>query len=99
MITFTDGPIYLGDKRIFEDATELLLDVQHRADTSVVATLYARVSGEIIHKFETAYDAATVNAETVVATDITEMVNEAAHGLEVARLEGLNPSATFTITL
>lgn len=99
MITFTGDPIYLGDKQLFNNSTELLLDMQYRNDTSVVATLYASVSGEIIHRYETAYASATVNAETTTETSYTGKLKQAVHKLEKARLEGLNPTNTFTITL
>ena len=99
MITFTGDPIYLGDKQLFDNSTELLLDMQYRNDTSVVATLYASVSGEIIHRYETAYTSATVNAETTTETSYTGKFKQAVHKLEKSRLEGLNPTNTFTITL
>ena len=99
MITFTGDPIYIGDKRIFSNATTLLYDCLFRNDTSVVAVAYAQVSGEIIATFETAYTAAEVNAESTSETSYTGKFNQAVQQLEKARLEARNPSNTFTITL
>jgi hypothetical protein len=99
MITFTGDPIFIGSKQIFDNSTELLIDAIFRVDTSVVAIIYARVSGEIIYRYETAYESATVDAETLSETDTAAMFNEAVHLLEKTRLEGLNPTNTFTITL
>ncbi len=99
MITFTGDPIYLGDKQIFDNSTNLLIDSKRRNDASIIATVYAEVSGEVVHLFETAYTEATVNAVSVTETSIVGKFHQAIHELEKARLEGLNPANTFTITL
>jgi len=100
MITFTGDPIFLGDsKNIFQNTVELEIDCIFRADTSVVAKLYAIQTGTIIGQYETAYTSAQVDAETLSETDTAAMFNEAVHQLEKARLEAVNPTNTFTITL
>ncbi len=101
MITFTGDPIFLGtgNKNIFANTVELHFDFIFRDDTSVVAILYAVATGTIIGTFETAYTSAQVDAETLSKTDTAAMFSEAVHQLEKTRLEGVNPTNTFTITL
>ena len=101
MITFTGGPVYLGDKRIFPDGTDLLIDCQARNGSDVVSTIYAQTDGEVVGKYETAYTIVDVDGQSVSETDITAMFREAVHLLEKQRLEDIseNSGATFTITL
>ena len=102
MITFTGSNISLGAGKRVEYApsgAELHYDCTLRADGSVLAALFAFVSGEIQDSLQFAYTAAAVNAETTTETTYTGKINQAIHKLEKARLEAINPSATFTITL
>ena len=99
MITFTGDPIQLGEdlKVFFDDSTELSIDTVLRADGSVVAQMYAFKDGSPIGIYESRYAAATVDSETPTETDTTAILSEVIHKLEKARLEALNPTATFTI--
>ena len=101
MITFTGDTIQIGDglKVFFDSSTELQIDILRRADTSVVAQMYAFKSGSQVGLYETAYTAAAIDSETPIETDYTAIINEIVHELEKARLEALNPTNTFTITL
>ena len=101
MITFTDDTIQIGDelKVFFDSSTELQIDILRRADTSVIAQMYAFKSGSQVGYYETAYAAVTIDSETPTETDYTAIINEIVHELEKARLEALNPTNTFTITL
>lgn len=101
MITFTGDPIQIGQalKVFFDNGTELHFDITYRNDTSVIARLHAFDSGSLIGIYETEYAAATIDAETPTETDYTAIINEIVHELEKARLEVLNPTNTFTITL
>ena len=101
MITFTGDTIQIGDelKVFFDSSTELQIDILRRADTSVIAQMYAFKSGSQVGYYETAYAAVTIDSETPTETDYTAIINEIVHELEKARLEALNPTNTFTITL
>lgn len=102
MITFTGSSISLGAGPRIEvpTTTELHYDFTYRDDGSIVAHLFPKASdGTGIDPVQFAYDAATVNAVSVTETSITGKFNQAVHKLEKARLEALNGSATFTITL
>lgn len=101
MITWTGSTIEIGDVAgaKYPIGLSIVLDAGYRNDTDVIATLYVQRGDAVVASFETAYPSATVNAETTTETTYTGKFNQAIHKLEKARLEALNPSATFTITL